>query len=470
VDPGRRHRQRSGRRQYAEGRVPKELSEHDERRRPEIAAGVFSFLFVSVAAIILVRAIPFVHMESAAYLYNAIDGRPALAHVFDVQRNDFGLYQARELSYAVDWPDAAAVAAVFKVSGLFLAISWWHVLAIALIVALGVRTLREQAPQLGDMGAMLPFVLLVSSPSVLLATRHFRTAKALAALALFGLAVSLIRKRSPTLVFALALLSMLADRQGTFFVVVLALLIAPNREARPAMLALVCAVATGMAYNLLVGPALIRTFGEQEVNWALQSGSIPLDQMFDADAWRGGATWLLDSFGLLAGSLGVAWGAVVALIGVTFAWRLGGRGWGLCAAAALAALFALGVLLKLNHPPIDAPDVRIGYYNLPLHALLTAGLALVLARASRLPDWPVIRGRVLLAGAVLVLLNLVAVPKLATRVEWGHDAPDIAVSVALTRCIEQPNDATQQALAAEAAKVGWSGRYTRLCARYRELR
>lgn len=136
----------------------------------------------------------------------------------------------------------------------------------------------------------------------------------------------------------------------------------------------------------------------------------------------------------------------------------------------LAALFTLGALLKVNHPPIDAPDVRIGYYNLPLQVMLAAGLSLLLSRIAALNDWARVRGRVIAIGIVFVLLNLASAPRLAARVESGSDAPDLSVSAALVQCIERPRDAAAQAsLAERAATVGWGGRYVRLCAQYREL-
>jgi hypothetical protein len=176
---------------------------------------------------------------------------------------------------------------------------------------------------------------------------------------------------------------------------------------------------------------------------------------------------LLDSLSVGAGALGLAWGVAVAIGAVALAWRAGGRSWALRTVVATAALVLLSVLMKARHAPIDDPGVRMAYYNGPLLALGCVGLSLALARLAERDDWPTWRPRVIGVGGVLVMLNLVSLPRLAERPPQGADAQYIPVTSALARCIENPGD---DSLDHVPRDVAWLGRYHRLCERYRTLR
>ncbi len=463
-------------------------------RTAGLVAALVAMLALAVSAAWLVRAFPFVHMESATYLANALDGRAPVAQIFDVQRNDFGLYQARELSYATDWFDARVAAAWFRRTGWFLPLSAMHLLACGLIVGVTVTWLRTAAPQLGR-AAFVPALLFVSSASTVLGARHFRTAKSLAAAAVLMLAWQLVRvvddasrapetplrsrrdrRRRALTLGVTATVLVLADRQGTFFVLAFAVLLwldaraAGNRRSEDMryVLALMLALGAGTVYDMWVGPTLIRAAVHQEVNWSLQSGTVDPAALMRPEVWRGAAVWLLDSFSLFAGGLGVSWGIVVACAGLLLA-RIGGHArWLLRASLALAALTLFAALLVSRHPPVAAPDVRVAYYNTPLLALLTVGLGLALTRCARRADWAAWRRPVVAIALVLAALNLTAVPRVSRRIAAGADAAHIPATEALIQCIEQrrgPNPLDRL-----PRELPWIGRYRRLCARYRALR
>jgi hypothetical protein len=451
-------------------------------------AGLLAVVVLALGATLVVRQYPFVHMESATYLANALDGRAPLVQILDVQRNDFGLYQARELSYATDWIDARAAAAWFAATGRFLPISLVHLIACGVIVGLSVGWLRSRAPALGS-AALVPALLFATSASTVLGTRHFRTAKSLAALALTALLWQLARwlegahdrsgrsaspdatRPGPWAAFAIgmtALVLVLADRQGSFFVPLLGAFVWIAAGRSLALQALVLAFAAGATYDLWVGPWLIERVVHQQVNWSLQSGTVDPAELAAPDVWRGASIWLLESVGLLIGGFGVMWGAVVLCAGVAAARFTGGRRWMVRAIAAVGALALFAILLKSRHPPIDAPDVRVAYYNTPLLALMTVGLGLALQRLSAHPAWPRWRRGVVAAACLGAAANLVAVPRLARRVAAGADAGYIPVTAALTQCIER--ESATNPLDQVPRDVAWLGRYRRLCDRYRALR
>ena len=53
-------------------------------------------------------------LEVLQFIQQYLDGRTVLAKVFDPSKNDFGTYQARELSYFIDYLDARVFEALMR--------------------------------------------------------------------------------------------------------------------------------------------------------------------------------------------------------------------------------------------------------------------------------------------------------------------------------------------------------------------
>lgn len=105
----------------------------DDRSAWHVAAALLALgigAFVAYVAILCDR-LPFVHPESARYLANVFRDASWPALVFDVQRDDFGNYQGRELSYVFDLVDARVVASLFAATGRLLPFSLTHMLVVS---------------------------------------------------------------------------------------------------------------------------------------------------------------------------------------------------------------------------------------------------------------------------------------------------------------------------------------------------
>ena len=64
-------------------------------------------LLLSIIAFsIIFRQGGYSHPESQSFILNYLDNRPVTQKIFDIQKNDWGFYQARELSYFFDMIDA----------------------------------------------------------------------------------------------------------------------------------------------------------------------------------------------------------------------------------------------------------------------------------------------------------------------------------------------------------------------------
>ena len=337
--------------------------------------------------------------ETISFIRRYLDGRPFIKQVFDTHTNDFGTYQARELSYFFDALDARFFRALlirdrvffFNLSGL---------LAAFLTVALVAKGVPAAFPRISRALA-LSCLLVYLSTCVLSSTQgiFYRATKPLVAPCLLaGLMVLRLATRPtdsrgrrvlwPALLFILATLATLLDRQGFFEAaagaVCLGLLSLVERRFVPAALALSAAVVVGLAYNHWLGPWLIHSTNGYWPSVAYQQFSI--DEVLVPQAFWRGAHLTLVFVGSFVGSL-----SSLALVGIgllVFAiWRrTSQRGQGGALAEStrpvLVALALFGfcqlvlvILMVIRQPYMyDIKDGWRWYHPLPLHAMLLAGL------------------------------------------------------------------------------------------------
>ncbi len=161
------------------------------------------------------------HGESALFFINYLDGRPLLKQIFDPLHNDWGCYQARELSYFFDALDARFIAFLLKNR-----IIWFHsfcsLLFCGAMIFIQQYFSRRFFPRIPGMLITLVSLFFVLAAPVS-GLDYFRCAKYLTALGLWGAFFSgygAFRWKSPKgkVCFILSLLLMtLSDRQGFFF-------------------------------------------------------------------------------------------------------------------------------------------------------------------------------------------------------------------------------------------------------------
>ncbi|MEZ4752624.1 MAG: hypothetical protein R3B54_18905 [Bdellovibrionota bacterium] len=230
----------------------------------------------------------FLDVESQAFLLNYTSGRGVLERIFDVARNDWNCYQARELSYAVDLLDAKFIQASASAGFLhFLSLS--HYLLLFAIGWLHFFFMRRHFPEVPfwlSVGLLLAYF---TTPSSMIAS-FFRSSKILVGFFLYVLLwVSFletarwdwtrIKRLAPVLLglFALFVLMTLADRQGFFFCCALALVFGAAawlyREARWYWLCGICVAASvvNTVYNLYLGPQLILSINGYYPDFSFQN-------------------------------------------------------------------------------------------------------------------------------------------------------------------------------------------------------
>ena len=358
----------------------------------------------------------YVHMESTAFLRVYNDrSRPVWEIVYDPLVTDWNAYQARELSYLVDWVDARFIYFCARLGmAHFYSLSAMAILL--LCVVLQQYFLKRDFPELPPYLASLFSLAFVASPSCREFV-FFRSAKPLTALAATAICFAAWRLflrrdckkgggKTWTLLVSALFLAPLADRQGAFLsacfsgicgVVLAAAAFQPVREyfkiSDRAMRKLYAAawlsggaVLFGAVYNLHLAPALIRAFNGYDPSFEYQN--IGGGGLFN---FTGGGLFLLDNLGFFfihIYNTAAFSGGILLLLAWGWFWIVRVRETPRQAPAALltvgciAAMLACANLMSYRHPLMLRNDVLHGAYFMPMLAVLVF-LAALAAKCAK---------------------------------------------------------------------------------------
>ena len=372
---------------------------------------------------LIARAITFwgrgiIDSEGAAFILNYLADRPLLSLIFDPRTNDWGAYQARELSYLVDLIDARVFAALLHTGVLvFIPLSGaLGLMAFAAVYLLGSRKVFR----LDALSASLLLSLFLSCIVVQASTAIFyRSSKillAIASIAFFFQICFLLQERHPrprasrgALAAALLLgFSMsLCDRQGFYYLVATTVALLAwwvsgsatsehvTAQRRRVVVTLLCAIAAATLYNNVIAPRLILRTNKYWPDFAYQQ--LPVSLAFPPWVILGKAFAMFRAqVSYLAGNLPFAVVVLMAGMGYLAAgweWRSSADG-GLArrrlaipedhgnsassavvllliALASGVSLVLLLAMMILRHPPVYAiPDHSMWYYTLTIQVVL----------------------------------------------------------------------------------------------------
>ena len=346
----------------------------------------------------------YVHMESTAFLQVYNDrSRPVWNIVYDPLVTDWNAYQARELSYFVDWIDARFI---------YLSASWKmaHFYSLSAIVILLLCVILQQYFLEHDFPDLPPYLCSLFSLAFVAAPAcrefvFFRSAKPLTALAATVISFASWRifkrrdletagRKTWILLGAALFLAPLADRQGSFLSAcfgcicgaVLFVAAIPQvrgyfgigdnamRKLHTAALLGGSAVLFGAVYNLYLAPALIRALNGYAPSFEYQNiGGGGLFNFSD------GGLFLLDNLGFFfirAYDKAAFAGGIAAVLAWAGFWSVRVRKTPRLAPAALltlgclAAMWACANLMSFRHPLMLRNDVLHGTYFMPMLAIL----------------------------------------------------------------------------------------------------
>jgi hypothetical protein len=357
-----------------------------------------------------------VEEEALGFVGNYWGERPVLQRIFDPRGYDF--YQARELSYAVDFLDSQWLR--FNLAhGRLWFIAPSVVLASLGLVALFWWIVPRALPGLDPAVAWLLLLLYLSNFAALSTTGIlYRATKPLVVPVLLAVLLFALREyRQPRIragaAFTLLVLGgtamSLLDRQGFFYLVCLAAVLAVawmrTRRGRPLLLGAAAAAGVALLYDYVLGPWIIHTVNGY---WPLMRFQrLRPTRLLDPRPWLEAVALLRDWAATLLGNLPAGLLVLVAIAGlVALFWSLrksGGSRKGLAAFLVLAAAaqVAMVAVMVQRHQPVTWIDHHLWYYPLPFQILLIFGLLWGLERVA------VARGGALPAAVPVLLLMLV---------------------------------------------------------------
>ncbi len=363
---------------------------------------------VAIALILILEALYLpggnVDIETPGFLQHYVTPRPILPAVFDPFRNDWELYQARELSYFFDWIDARLIWFGIKhgIIQFYSIVAWCMLVATVALQQYGLRTLFPRLKSRVATLLSLWFVLLPCSTNI----NFFRSAKYGCTLLFtatmvfsWGILVRRVgRARYQRIVIIAVLLAIagLFDRQGAFFVAAFAggtgalLLALQILQLHPKlnlgiatcelkvlrMLALggLGATVFNLCYNFWLGPWIIYFLNGYFPSFAYQNlHGISLLQVLP-----GGVKFLCGNCGFALTGVPNATAGFLLLVliagGFFFCWCRTRRGRSLIAGTifllALVAIILASTAMVGRHPPVLHPMVMVGLYFLPIWSLL----------------------------------------------------------------------------------------------------
>ena len=341
-------------------------------------------LFCSVILLLAVacHAGGYLHWESSAFLLNYTAERPLLNIIFDPHRNDWGLYQCRELSYFFDWIDSQIVYAFLKAKLL------WFISPSAIVFSLLTIWFQQYAgrmlfPRLSGIFFTLHGAAMALLPA-LSESIYFRSSKFLTlagmTFLIFGTALRFIKSKS---VFAGTLSSGIAaaicvfsDRQGIFFVTAFTGIIAVmqffhKRCGAEKILRLCTAVIlSGIVANLWVVPFIVNFLNHYLPDFSYQG-----DFAVNGSILQSGFRFVSANCGFfLTGCSNVYVSSVAGTLLITamcllFLRRHHLPPW-LFPGTVCTIIVCCG-LMVLRHPPLLHDDVIFSNYFLPSAAVLS---------------------------------------------------------------------------------------------------
>jgi hypothetical protein len=380
-------------------------------------------------------------LEVLQFIRQYLDGRSVLQKVFDPYRNDFGTYQARELSYFIDYIDAhvferlmrlhvtsfiplsAVVASILAVSVFFFAARRYkHVPALTAsllllmyvanythLVTMGMFY-RSTKPLLA--GVLMATVFYIASllddspglpPSRKASADHRSISDG-------GKA-----RGSIVTIFGLFCLMSLLDRQGFFYAIVGTVVLAGHaflarRDWKPAA-AGAAAVVVMFVEDVWLGPLIVEAVNHYVPTLSYQQ--VSREPLLHLTPYRQSIELLTEAVNLLVGSTStwIACG-LLALVCAAGVWR-SGETLTTRARAGGAVLVVLGsqvvmfAAMIVRHPPLyEWLDHRYWYYTLPAQALIVALVIILLNRA--VAGWASWKMTVVNVVLVLAILGNVA--------------------------------------------------------------
>lgn len=372
--------------------------------------------------------------EAMEFVLNYLQHRPFFAQIFDPQINDWGAYQARELSYVFDFIDARVFAALldrqvlifFPLSGVLglIAVSAAYFGGARKVFRLNVVTTCLL------LSLFLSCIVVQASTPIL-----YRSSKIILSVAMLGFffylfALFKIEKRQVTplkgvVLFSVGLAMALCDRQGFYYlisatgIVAMLWLIAKRRNVSTeraylrVIVANTAAIVATIFYNRIFTPWLVHSLNGYWPNFTYQN--LPWSKLLDPALLPKSLHIFCDQISFFFGNIPFFVLGPIVVIGAAGCWwrrrsLINLDNLTIVAVSMLTILAVIGLLAAMiaRHPAVyNVRDHEFWYYTLSVHVVILFGISAWLSFFS-----PEQRSRfaplVHLAALIVIVLNVSA--------------------------------------------------------------
>jgi hypothetical protein len=413
------------------------------------------------------------HPELELRLPYYLSDRPLLTKMFDSRSVvDSGLYRARELSYVFDYIDSQFIALGVRL-GLPHFLSLIHYIFVILIGCIlwqfSVRKLKLNA-----WAGLCLALLWWTSPTVLLSSSFFRTAKigvALTTVILYFYVYKVIEADRQNreyhlpashwwICFTISFASALLDEQGFFTLGLFAAFLVlwvwafGNTNLYKLLGALAASFALSLIYRFYAAPYLTFLLNQYWPSFAYQQ--LPWAELLSDESifyFGAGPVLYLETLCFLIGNIPAAIMALllampIAVILAAYIKQTGPERaehktfWITFAGLVLTniiLMIAMYTLMVIRHPALFFMEVRVGgYYFLPATAMFGMTLAFLLSRVVKIQSIP--KWIILVLLFLAIIGNVIAIPQHKAILENGFMQPYFEASQKLLDALKNIDD------------------------------
>ena len=331
------------------------------------------------------------HPEAIERIPNYLDGRNLFQKVYDIDKNEYGLYQARELSHFFDYIDANFIKLSASV-GLPHFYSLVYFISIFIIIASCLYIAKANFNHKNFLIPSLVILIYLFSPILFFSPFMFRSAKILVALAITLTWLFVLRflskksqgTKTPLFIVVCAIFLAFGDRQG-FYVLLsfagflfLSFLFFGNEKKLKVFKFLTVGAILSLIYSYIIAPILIKINIGHFPNFSYHKIDFQLAKPI---FFRYSTLYSLDVFKYFFGNLNriiVVFFLLnfLAIYIIEQSKKTSERlKYIFLVALGIFAILFLNTLMILKHNAIPLEDVRRVYYSLPLStAILLSAL------------------------------------------------------------------------------------------------
>ena len=354
-------------------------------KREIFAYTAFIFL-IFTSSVFIVQKNGLLHPEALERIPNYLDERNLFQKVYDIDKNEYGLYQAREISHFFDYVDANFIK--FSASiGLPHFYSLIYFISIFIIISISLYISRIYFNHKNFLIPSLIIMIYLFSPIPFFSPFMFRSAKILVALAITVTWLFILRflsQKSPStkthfLIVASAVFLTSGDRQGFYVLICLAgfvflsFLFFGQKKFLKLFQLLAIGIILSIVYGYVIAPILIKfdihhfpSFSYHKIDFRL------IKPIF----FRYSTLYSLDAFKYFFGNVNRVLILFFLLISLTIyvmgqTQKIGERlKYAFIILAGIFSILFLNTLMILKHSAIPLEDVRRVYYSLPLSTII----------------------------------------------------------------------------------------------------